>query len=241
MVETKPLILVADDEVDICRLMQRVLEPAGYDVITANDADRALQLVDQRNPALVLLDIKMPGKSGTEALQELRISHPDTGVIMATAVADVSVAIDSLRHGALDYLVKPFNVNELVISVAGALDKRRLILENRDYQLNLERKVAEQTQLLHQKVIELTALNNLFITYLNQGFAAAETYGNLASGILKMAAEIQRLPKETGVQKLAGEINKAAGEITKAAEKIQSLAKEFEALKVGVPGTTAQG
>ncbi len=166
MAEIKSLILVMDDEPDICRLMQRALEPAGYEVIMANDATRALQLVDQRNPDLALLDIKMPGKSGTEVFQELRISHPDTGVIMATAIVDVTVAINILREGALDYLVKPFNVNELVISVAGALEKRRLILENRDYRLNLERKVAEQTQLLQQKVRELAALNNLFITYL---------------------------------------------------------------------------
>jgi len=233
MAEKKPLILVADDEVDICRLMQRVLEPAGYEVITANDANQALQLVAQRNPALVLLDIKMPGKSGIEVFQELKISHPDTGVIMATAVADVNIAIDTLREGALDYLVKPFNVNELVIGVAGALEKRRLILENRDYRLNLERKVIEQTELLQQKVRELTALNNLFVTYLNQGFEAAETYGRLARSTIILSGEIQRLAKEPQAQKLAGEI-------TKAAEKIQVLAKEYEALKVGVPTNPAE-
>ncbi len=233
MAETKSLILVVDDEMDICRLMQRVLEPAGYEVIITTDAARVLELVAQRNPSLVLLDIKMPGKPGTEVFRELKISHPDTGVIMATAIADVTVAIDTLRDGALDYLVKPFNVSELIISVAGALEKRRLVMENRDYRLNLERKVAEQTQLLQQKVRELTALNNLFVTYLNQGFEAAETYGRLARSTIILSGELQRLSKEPQAQQLAGEI-------TKAAEKIQALAKEYEALKVGVPTNSAQ-
>lgn len=234
MVETKSLILAVDDEADICRLMKRVLESAGYQVIMAADGNQVLDLVAQRNPDLVLLDIKMPGKSGMEVFQELKTRHPDTGIIMATAVGSVTVAIDTLREGALDYLIKPFNVNELVVSVAGALEKRRLLLENRDYQFNLEKKVAEQTQFLQQKIRELTALNNLFVTYLNQGFAAAEVYGRLASGIIKLAGEIQGLAKE-------GEGWKLAAEITRAAEEIQALAKEFEACKVGVPAIPSEG
>lgn len=234
MIETKPLILVMDDEPDICRLMQRVLEPAGYEVIMSTDAAQTLQMVAQRNPNLALLDIKMPGKSGEAVFQELRISYPDTGVIMSTAVGDINVAINIMREGALDYLLKPFNVNELVISVAGALEKRRLIMENRDYRLNLERKVTEQTQLLQQKVRELTALNNLFVTYLNQGFEAAEVYDRLSSSTIKMSGEIQRLVQ-------TGEAHRLAGEITRAAEKIQSLAKEYEALKVGVRTLPAKG
>jgi len=229
--QTKPLILAVDDEPDICQLMKRILESAGYyEVITATNGNQALALVAERNPDLVLLDIKMPGKSGTEVFQELRGNHPDIGVIMATAVGDVNIAIDTLKEGSFDYLVKPFNVNELVISVAGALEKRRLILENRDYQLNLERKVAEQTQLLQQKVRELTALNNLFVTYLNQGFEAAETYGRLANGIIKAAGEIQATAKEAKAHKLASEIRAAA-------EEIQALAKEAEARKVEVQAT----
>ncbi|MBI4180884.1 MAG: response regulator, partial [Chloroflexi bacterium] len=161
MVETKALILAVDDEPDICRLMKRVLESAGYQVITTTDSNQVLELVAQRNPDLVLLDILMPGKSGMEVFQELKRSHPDVGVIMVTAVGDANVAIETLREGAYDYLLKPFNVNELVISVTGALEKRRLVLENRDYRLNLEKKVTEQTQILQQKIRELTGLNNL--------------------------------------------------------------------------------
>lgn len=234
MAETKLLVLVIDDEPDICQLMQRILEMAGYEVITASDAAQALPLVAQRNPALALLDIKMPGKSGMDVFQELRTSYPDTGVIMSTAVSDINIAINILRDGALDYLVKPFNVNELVVSVAGALEKRRLVLENRDYRLNLERKVTEQTHLLEQKVRELTALNNLFVTYLNQGFDAAEVYGRLARSTIILSGEIQRLTNEPQAQKMAGEI-------TKAAEKIQALAQEYEAIRVGVPTLPSEG
>lgn len=193
MIET---VLVVDDDGSIRELLQQMLKGAGYDVVTASDGNQALELVAAKNPALVLLDIKLPGKSGMEVLQELKTNHPDTAVIMATAVGDVNVAINALRKGAYDYLSKPFNVHELIISVARALERQRLIRQNRDYQLNLEQKVAEQTRVLEQKIRELTALNNLFASYLNQGFETAETYGHLASNIIKMAEEIKTMAKD---------------------------------------------
>ena len=198
----KPLILAVDDEQDIIHLMKRVLERENYEVITASNGNQALELVAERNPDLVLLDIKMPGKSGTEVLEELRAKYPDTAVIMATAITDMSVAINAMRNGAYDYQSKPFNLEEIVISIERALERRRLILENRDYQLHLEEKVAEQTWLLEQKVRELTALNNLFVTYLNQGFEAAETHQHLAVQIIKAAEQIQALAKEAEARKV---------------------------------------
>ena len=198
----KPLILAVDDEPDILQLIKRILEPVGYDVITLVGSSQAMNLVAEKNPDLVLLDIKMPGKSGLEVLQELRTSHADTAVIMATGVGDVTVAVGAMRKGASDYINKPFHVDELIISVERALERRKLILENRDYQLNLEEKVAEQTQLLELKVRELTGLNNLCVTYLNQGFEAAESYNRFASNIIKMAEEIKSLAKEAEARKV---------------------------------------
>ncbi len=94
--------------------------------------------------ALVILDIKMPGKSGIELLPEIKSGYPDTAVIMATAVNDIDVAIQCLKQGADEYICKPFNLEEVSLAVQRALDKRRLQLELREYQQFLEEKVEEQ-------------------------------------------------------------------------------------------------
>ena len=87
----------------------------------------------------------MPGKSGIELLPEIKSDYPDTAVIMATAVTDITVAIQCLKQGADDYLCKPFNLEEVSLAVQRALEKRRLKLELREYQQFLEEKVEEQT------------------------------------------------------------------------------------------------
>jgi two-component system sensor histidine kinase ChiS len=84
--ESKPLIMVVDDEEEIRRLLCRVLELEGHRVASAGDADSALALLQQEEPALIILDIMMPGRSGAQVLPETRTSHPDTPVIMDIAV-----------------------------------------------------------------------------------------------------------------------------------------------------------
>jgi response regulator RpfG family c-di-GMP phosphodiesterase len=95
---------------------------------------------------LVIMDIRMPGKSGEEYLPEIISTYPDIAVIMVTAVNDAHMAINCMKRGAYDYLTKPFNLDEVFLSAERAMEKRRLILENRDYQNNLEQKVAVQAQ-----------------------------------------------------------------------------------------------
>lgn len=225
MSETSQRVLVVDDEENIRKVLRQMLESAGYEVTAAANGSQALDLVRDQNPALVLLDLRMPGKSGMEVLKELKADYPDVAVIIVTAVGEVDTAIEATRNGAYDFLRKPFDANILVISVARALENRSLILKNRDFERNLERKVTEQTHLLEQKVRELTALNNLFVTYLNQGFEAADRYGRLSQDIIKMAKEIQSLS--------GGQVTDTVAGIIKAAEEIQTLAKETEARRVG--------
>jgi putative nucleotidyltransferase with HDIG domain len=86
----------------------------------------------------------MPGKSGIELLPEIKSGYPDTAVIMATAVNEVNVAVQCLKQGADDYICKPFNLEEVSLSVQKALEKRRLQLEIREYQQYLEEKIEEQ-------------------------------------------------------------------------------------------------
>jgi len=139
-------ILVVDDEMMIRKLLSQKLSREGY---TCEEADSAEQAVEKMkaNPAeLMILDIKMPGKSGIELLPEIKAKYAYTAVIMATAVNEASNAIQCMKQGADDYICKPFNLEEVSLSVDRTLEKRRLELEIKEYQEHLQKKVEEQTK-----------------------------------------------------------------------------------------------
>ena len=143
-------ILIADDDISVRKILSLRLTAEGYDCVTASDGDGALEKLSDSQFALALLDITMPGKSGVDVLKEIQAKYPDMVAIMVTAVADIEIAINSLRIGAYDYIIKPFDFNVLVISIDRALEKRRLVLENKSYQLHLEEKIKEQSERIHK-------------------------------------------------------------------------------------------
>ena len=157
MAEKQETILVVDDEAVVRELLYQSLSQEGYLCETAGDADQALDRITNVLPALVLLDINMPGKSGMELLPEIIAKYPDTAVIMVTAVSNIETAIKLLKMGAYDYVIKPINLNVLTVSIDRALDRRRLILENRSYQLHLEEKVEEQTRKIRSSFLNAIA------------------------------------------------------------------------------------
>jgi len=146
MLGQQETLLIVDDEPAIRKLLCQKLSREGYQCKEVNNAEQALNTLATSPIALVILDIKMPGKSGIELLPEIKSGYPDTAVIMATAVTDVNAAIQCLKQGADDYLCKPFNLEELSLAVQRALEKRRLQLEIKEYQQYLEDKVEEQTK-----------------------------------------------------------------------------------------------
>ena len=134
---------------------------AGYRCVEAGDAEQAMDKLNTEPVSLVFLDVKMPGKSGIELLPEIKTRFPDTAVVMATAVADVSTAIACMQHGAYDYITKPFDLEDMVHSARRALEKRRLEIENREYQVHLQDKVAEQAGRIRASFFNaIRALNN---------------------------------------------------------------------------------
>jgi len=145
MLGQRETLLIVDDEVSIRKLLRRKLSGEGYQCEEADGAEQALNMLATSPIALVMLDVKMPGKSGIELLPEIKSGYPDAAVIMATAVNDINVAVECLKQGADDYICKPFNLDEVSLSVQRALEKRRLQLEVRDYQQFLEERVEEQT------------------------------------------------------------------------------------------------
>jgi CheY-like chemotaxis protein len=106
-------VLVANDEEDILRLLGDRLRSFGLDVHTARDGLECVELVDRIEPDLVLLDVWMPRMDGMAALAEIARGHPGLPVLMVSASADQVIQEDCLRHGASDYLVKPFEPTEL--------------------------------------------------------------------------------------------------------------------------------
>src|SRR5204863_317702 len=97
-------------------------------------------------PPLIVTDLKMPGMSGIELLQSVRQLDGDVAVIVLTGAADVKTAIDSLKLGAYDFIMKPVNVDELLIAAERAVERRQLLIERREYQELLERRVVDATR-----------------------------------------------------------------------------------------------
>jgi putative nucleotidyltransferase with HDIG domain len=138
-------ILVVDDEQAIRDVLSEGLSDSGYHCETAADGTEALQKVQGNGFQLVVSDIDMPQMDGVQLVQEIKKIRPEIEIIMLTGVVDVDVAVQAIRLGAADYLTKPFNLAEVRITVERALEKQRLLRENREYQKNLEAKVQERT------------------------------------------------------------------------------------------------
>jgi putative nucleotidyltransferase with HDIG domain len=143
-------VLVVDDEEHIRTLLKDALEELGYECDTAENGLRGLEKVEEKkgNYEAILLDIHMPELNGIETLKRLKLSYPDISVVVLSASRDVENVRNALKESAYDYVFKPFDLNELKNTIKRASERTELIRENRDYQKNLEIKVAEQTETL---------------------------------------------------------------------------------------------
>lgn len=169
-----PNILIVDDEDMIRDLLHAALTRDGYTCIKATNAEEALQVIKSGIVNLVLCDIMMPGKSGLDVLKEAKELFPDLSFIMITALSDMNTALSCIHLGAEDYVVKPFSVDRITITVRNSLEKQRLALENREYSQNLERKVYEQTNQIRQTMEALNRAYEQTLTTLIRALDARE-------------------------------------------------------------------
>lgn len=145
-----PFCLIVDDEPRLRQVLMHLMRNDGFRCVEAGNGEEALALLEHHPITLVMSDLRMPKMDGLELLRQTRGRWPDVAVVMITAVADVEVAVSCLAIGAMDYLTKPFHLEEVRARVAQALEKRRLVIENRGYQESLQAKVAVQARRLEE-------------------------------------------------------------------------------------------
>lgn len=150
-------VIVVDDEAAIREAVQQWLELSGFDVRTCASATEALALVDRDFPGIVVSDVRMPGSDGLQLLDRLLQVDSDLPVILVTGHGDVPMAVQALRQGAYDFIEKPFTPERLLDSVRRALDKRRLVCENRQ----LRRQVADKGRIESQLIGISRPMENL--------------------------------------------------------------------------------
>jgi putative nucleotidyltransferase with HDIG domain len=149
-------ILVVDDEETIREIVSSMLTHANYKCRQAASGLEAIALLDSGEEfELMLSDLMMADLDGIGLLERTKERFPDMPVVMVTAVHDISVALAAIRNGAYDYLLKPFEREQLLATVRRAMENRRLKLENRAYQTNLETLVAARTEQLRKAMVEL--------------------------------------------------------------------------------------
>ena len=127
----KTTILIIDDDTSLRRVLEYNLQEAGYAVATAASGEEGLERFDEVNPALVITDMKMPGMDGMQVLKAVKERSPDTLVMVITAFGTVDIAVEAMKAGAYDYITKPFNRDELRLTVAKALRLSGLEDENK--------------------------------------------------------------------------------------------------------------
>ncbi len=138
-------ILIVDDEAPIRALLGEHLRQEGFEVTLAHNGAAGLEALTKAEFELVLTDVRMPGMSGLELLAEIVRTHPAVGVLMLTACEDLTLAVNAMRIGALDYVLKPFRLAELTLSVQGALQRRKNLVEQTQRMRLLEETVNERT------------------------------------------------------------------------------------------------
>jgi putative nucleotidyltransferase with HDIG domain len=156
-----PRILIVDDDEAVRDVISVLLKEEGYNCVCASGAQMALDLAAAEETPLVISDMKMPQHDGLWLLENFRQRYPDTSVIMLTGYGDTEAAVDCLRRGAVDYLLKPPKLTDLIRSIERALAKRRIEVARKRYQKKLERKVRDRTTELR------SALRDIANTYQN--------------------------------------------------------------------------
>ncbi|OGK80189.1 MAG: hypothetical protein A2X52_04390 [Candidatus Rokubacteria bacterium GWC2_70_16] len=148
-------VLIVDDDRHIRTVLQELFRASGYTCQLAANGQEGLATFDAERPPLTVTDVNMPVMGGIELLKQARALEPDAAILVLTGMADVETAVESLKHGAYDFIMKPVNVDKLMVTAERALERRQLLVERREYHALLERRVDEATRDLAATLREL--------------------------------------------------------------------------------------
>jgi len=185
----KQQILIVDDEEMIRDLLSSALVQEEYICHQAANVDEAFALLGEQPVDLVISDIMMPGRSGVELLRDLKKAYPDIAVLMITGLSDMNTAMECVHLGADDYITKPFGINRVLLTVKNLLERRALALEKKNYQINLEYKVMEQTSQIRKTMSDLSSAYDNTLTALVKALDAREKeVGSHSERVMNFAA-----------------------------------------------------
>ena len=181
--QSNTTVLVVDDEDGIRQALDRFLTRLGYSVRQAPGGPEALAMLSDGRPAAMLSDIRMPGMTGVELVPKVIAADPDVAIIMLTAIDEPRTAIDCLKLGAYDYLIKPVDLEELELSLQAALRARQLEIDRRNLEQWLAREVAVRTREIEERtaLVESVALDAI---------AAAKGWAGAGAAIARLAKDL---------------------------------------------------
>ena len=174
-------MLIVDDERDIRTTLHAVFGSAGYECRTATNGREAARLFETERSPLTITDLKMPVMDGLQLLQHLKARDADAAVIMLTGASDVRTAVESLKQGASDFILKPVNLDQVLLAAERALERRQLLMERREHQTLLESRVADATRDLAAALGELKQTYQATLEALGSALATREVGTELHS------------------------------------------------------------
>ena len=155
-------ILIVDDDQGILNLFTSALEDEVDSIFTAQDGEDGYKIFEKENPDLIILDIMLPDINGVELLKKIKAHNNEAIVIMVTAYASLDTSVQAVKEGAYDYIIKPVNVDEVIVTVNRALEKRKLLMDKeglveelKDHKKQLEQKVIVTEKRLSETSTEL--------------------------------------------------------------------------------------
>lgn len=159
LADTPISVLVVDDEEPIRNALKKFLSQQGYDVVTASSGDEALRVLQRQKISVLLLDVRMPGRSGIDLVPQVLELEPSLAVLMLTAVNDATTAALCMQRGAMDYLTKPIDLSDLARAILRAIRRRDSMVEQANLNQWLKEEVAVRTAELRRERAKLERLS----------------------------------------------------------------------------------